>query len=73
MSTLTKNLKLTKPDATESYSVETYNSNWDRLDEHSGTPCFVYATVPTEATVKADHPVPCFVFVTADCSMWYVS
>lgn len=33
MSTLTKNLKLTKPDATENYSVDTYNANWDRVDE----------------------------------------
>lgn len=32
MSTLTKNLKLTKPDATKNYSVDTYNANWAMVD-----------------------------------------
>lgn len=35
MSTLTKNLKLIKPELTDAADITAYNENWDKLDEHS--------------------------------------
>lgn len=38
-----------------------------------GTPTYVYATAPSEATVKAAHATPCFVYVVNTASFYYVS
>lgn len=43
------------------------------VGRYVGTPTYTYATKPTEATVKAAHATPCFVYVVNTASFYYVS
>lgn len=43
------------------------------VQQYIGTPTYVYATAPSEATVKAAHATPCFVYVVDTASFYYVS
>lgn len=43
------------------------------VQQYIGTPTYVYATAPSEATVKAAHATPCFVYVVNTASFYYVS
>lgn len=42
------------------------------LSSLTGAPTYIYAAKPEESAVKAAHPVPCFVFVAADSSLYVV-
>lgn len=43
------------------------------VQQYIGTPTYVYETAPSEATVKAAHATPCFVYVVDTASIYYVS
>lgn len=43
------------------------------VQQYIGTPTYVYETAPSEATVKAAHATPCFVYVVDTASFYYVS
>jgi hypothetical protein len=68
MATSTTNLKLIKPAATDLYSVETFNSNFDTIDAAFGTSLEDIIAAAILANDKKKHPVGTIIMSTSDAN-----